>query len=158
MPAPARLNDLVFIIVPTEGVSDREVVRTAQQACSIAVDKGLQPIHPLLLYGMYLPLDRLDRTYLRPQAMWWVRRAGAMWLCLPPQDEVDLDPLSYDILMKNEMVGCVPRRNGDPARLPVYELAWTDTDQYNLNRCTKDQLARLLRCNIVPGLLRGGLE
>jgi hypothetical protein len=158
MPSPPRLGNLIMVLVPAGNVEERDVVRTAQQGCCIAVRRGLQPIHPLLLYGMFMPRDEMDPTNLRSKAMWWARRVSALWLCYPyVAEEVEIDPLTYDILMRNETQGFVPRRRGDKARVPVHKIRWTDADRYKVDRMTKEELGELLRCNIMPGLLRGGL-
>ena len=158
MSAPARIGKLTFILVPTADVDQRDIVRTAQQACCIAVREGLYPMHPLLHYGMFMPNDELDATHLRDRSLWWAKRASALWLVYP-KEKCDLDPLTYDIISHNETTGYVQRRRSDPARMPISRLSWRqDTDAYQISRMTKEELSMLLRCNIVSGLLRGGLE
>jgi hypothetical protein len=156
--AGRRLKRLTFVLTPGVGVPPMDIERAAKMACSVACQQDLQPFHSWLHYGMFLPPDELQGERYNRLVSWWLRRAGRLWLCFPDPAKTALDAFAYQILMANEMCGYVRRPNGDPHRLQVHQITWTQNDAPRVELLDRDTLRELLQCNVVDGLLKGGLQ
>ena len=154
MPAPSRVLNFVFILVPSDGTSDNvQSIRAAQRTCRIAHHMKLQPISPLLYHMTYLSKGELSME-LRGLSMQWLRRTDRIWLQFPSADCHKLDPLTYDILYSNNRLG--PRHNNCVGRRPVYRLEEAQCDKigYVPKPMSKDEVKQLLYMNLTVGLSR----
>ena len=161
MAAPSRVRKVVLILVPTEGVSERDVLMTSRMACCAAYREGLQPIAPWLFYGVFLPPDEMDTGALQRNMLWWAKRVDRYWLCFPRELNytTELDQLVYNVLSRNETIGYVPRcyKGKSKVRLPVFSVSWDQSEDYNVQPLHRDEVLHMLKCNIVPGMLKGVL-
>lgn len=162
MATPARIKGLVYILTPTEGVDERRAARVAQMASCAACEEGLEPIHPYLHYAVFLPADKVSGVSLKKKSLHWAKRCEAFWLCTEAPGaancDIPLDPLTYQILLKNEMRNGMYRHCRDPILRPVYLVTWPDTGGIDIRKLAREDIASMLRCNIVSGMLRGGLS
>jgi len=163
-----RVPQLVLVLIPTEGMNGAEVLPAARIACSAALDRGLQPLNPVLHYGPLCQYEDVTSYRFISNILWWYNRAERLWLASADGrkdlDDVHLDPISYNILFKNEHVmrrgseGFVQRPSADPMRRYVDVVSWGAGDSVDVRLLSRNELSYMLQTNIVSGLLRGMTE
>lgn len=166
MPAAPQLGKLVLVLVPTLEVDWQSQIALARGGCTEAMERGLEPMSPVLHYGALVPQSDLAGPWMIERARWWHRRACAVWVCLPPAvsdvEDLGLDAVSYYVLFHNEHVICrgsdgyVPRAARDRLRKPVSVVRWKE-ENIEVSCLAREDLSYLLRVNVVSGLLKGGL-
>jgi hypothetical protein len=161
---PEKVAGLVLVLIPTEGREGSEVVPAARIACGAAMDRGLQPLNPVLHFGALRQYDDVIAYRFLKHILWWFKRADRLWVAAADGrkdlDDVPLDPVSYQLLFRNENVlqrgaGFSQRQSGDPMRKQVDMVSWGVGDQVDVRRLDRQELGYMLQTNIVSGLLRG---
>jgi hypothetical protein len=157
MPAAKRVSSWVLVLSPDTDGSVKEAVSLGRQACREIHQRKLTPIFPLLSCLTYLTEEEMKKDYPR-ECTKWLRRVSSIWLCLA-RGQVDIDPVTHDILVFNEglMSSAVTYQRAwtAPSRLPVYRFWVLDTGTPMLIRLAREELHAVLRCNIMDGLFRG---
>lgn len=138
-------KDLVYVLVPDEGVTEKEVLSAARLACRVAMLRELFPVCPVLYYsGFATPEDaslRIPKVSMR-----WFYRSSKVWLQFP-DSENRLDRLSFRILEENER-SCYPNRR------TVYTLERFE-DEVIPVPLSRDEIRDILDANILHGLAAG---
>jgi hypothetical protein len=120
---------------------------------------GLLPVFPFLWACGYLTEEEMDRR-LAAHSWKWFKRITRIWLC-SPDEHPSLDPLSHDILLRNEGLLLSKIRGGRASlvfasRVPVY---WYrpgyDGESVKVQAIERSDIACTLRRNITSGLFRG---
>jgi hypothetical protein len=160
------MGKLVLVLVPALELEWQVQIALARGGCASAMERGLEPMSPVLHYGAIVPQSELGGAWMVARARWWHRRACAVWVCLPPNvpdvEDLELDVVSYYVLFHNEHVVCrgsdgyVPRAARDKLRKPVSLVQWKE-DNIEVSPVPREEISYLLRTNVVPGLLKGGL-
>lgn len=157
MPAAKRITSWVLVLSPDACGSTKEAVSLGRQACREAWQRKLTPIFPYLTCLSFMTEEELKKEYPR-EVRKWLRRAGSIWLCLP-RGAVDIDCVTHDILVFNEglMSSAVlySRSWEAPSRLPVYQFWVQDNGTPVRSRMDREEIHRVLRCNVMGGLFRG---
>ena len=139
MPAVRWSPRLVYVLVPEEGASERQVLLAGARACRVALQHDLLPICPQLYYASLLtPEEKSIR--LPREARSWFRSCSSIWLVFPLEEE-DLDRLAYNLLRENER--CRERR-------PVYQLAVMG-DAVVPVVMARQEVRSVLQCNLSVG-------
>lgn len=159
MPAPKRIPNSTFILVPSEGHDINAVVHYSRVAGRVAMAKNLLPLSPLLFYMAYMTEEELDKA-LPVESVRLMKRASKIWLCSMGSSRVDdvgdLDALSHRILRDNEGL-LAPRRKryAYSSRVPVHYFTQDKDGSSNIRALDRLEISSLLQCNIVSGLLSG---
>ena len=159
MPAPSRVWNACYILVPDVGIANRDAILLGRAACRVAYQAKLRPVFPILYYGGFMTEEELDRK-LTAESWLELRRSSRIWLCSSSEHPV-LDPLSHDMLLDNEgLLLTRPRSCAYSSvfarRLPVYWFQpGFDGESVKVTVMERTDLAQTLRMNITSGLFRG---
>lgn len=162
MAAPfKRLKELVLILSPMVGESQREVYLAAVSAARLAYQQRLRPLSPMLYCYPWMTPEEMARELqwersdpregTRPSvAQWCFQRAGRLWLVYPRRDSSelyggisqDLDRFSFEALRMNQ-------RGVD--RRPVLLVSW-ERHEPQLVPLDRGDVESLIRANLAIGL------
>lgn len=135
-------KDLVYVLVPEESATEREVLNVARAASRVAILRDLTPMCPVLYFsGFASPEDTV--SLLPRMSARWFRRASMIWLVYPTSDEY-LDRQAYRLLEANE-------RSTYPIRKPVYTLESNDGEIIPVV-LSRDEIRGILDCNILQSV------
>jgi len=158
MPAPRRIPNSVYIMVPTIDTPMDLVVHTSRVVGRIVRRKGYLPLSPLLFYLPYMSEAELDKE-LPDESVKMHRRASCIWLCDMRAERdtlIPLDWVAHSILMNNEGM-LYPRRRhySSSARVPVWSFTQEIDNSHHLEVLSRSEIAAIIRGNVYNGLLRG---
>ena len=136
-----------------------DVVHHCRVAGRVALTQKLLPLSPLLFYMPYMTEEELGKN-LPQESLRLVKRVSRIWLCSmgcsEAQDINDLDSLSHRILRDNEgLLAPQRKRYADTSRIPVHYFSHEKDGTPRTRTLERLEIASLLQCNIVSGLLSG---
>jgi hypothetical protein len=144
-----RIHNLVYVMTPTEGVTEKDVVDITRRGCRQAMVNGYEPISPYLHYGVFMGQDELTSVRMKKRCLYWLNYCTKIWVCLKDNELPALDTLSHDILLHSTFHGMRPRLRRDPHKLPITFVWWDDLYQHlYMKIATPQRLQRWLICNI----------
>jgi len=139
-----RVPGWTYILVPTIGLVQREVVNYLRQASRAAlmheVKPPLMPVAPLLYLGFVLTEGELDQLYGNLSDL-LLARTDRIWV-LFPNGESDIDAKTYAVLDGNQRCG---------NRRPVYKLDTLGGDTVPVPMSRED-VDSVLRANLSVGI------
>jgi hypothetical protein len=120
----------------------------------------LFPFYPLLFYGSFLTEEEITHRLVKLN-MGWAKRVDRIWIAPLKHGDVeaeymDLDNVSHRVLRENEgLLGWKTTKRWDcPTRIPVHLFIRRD-DGPRVTLISREDLSRLLMCNISEGLFHG---
>jgi hypothetical protein len=135
-----KIPNLTFVLVPElPGCDSLERLNMYKRALRyIHSELRLTPIAPEVYYSTFLSDGELTLAAKREMFVWWLKRSTKLYIVLGSYTVQDLDPITFDIIASNELIGFRKRSAVDPMRIPTVILTWCDT-YYNI---TEEKLTR----------------